>query len=99
MLRQAVDHRATGISQAEQLGNFVESLAGGIVAGVADIFVRPAFATLLRQIKMSVSAGNDQRQHRKAQLAIAFLPFFEQHGVNVPLEMIDCDQWLLEREG
>src|SRR4051794_34010088 len=48
MLGQPVNHRAAGISQAEQFGYFVESLAGCVIASVADIFVRPAFAMLLR---------------------------------------------------
>jgi hypothetical protein len=31
--REAIDDRASGITEAEELGDFVESFAGGIVAG------------------------------------------------------------------
>ena len=48
---------------------------------------------------MRVSAGNDQRQHRKLHFVVSLLPLFEQHGVDVAFEMIDRDQRLVEREG
>ena len=46
---------------------------------------------------MRVSAADDQREHRKLQLAVAVLPLFQQHGVNVSFEMIDGDERLVER--
>ena len=48
---------------------------------------------------MSVSAGNDQRQHRKLQFVIALLALLEQHGMNVAFEMVDRNQRLIEGEG
>ena len=39
MMRQAIDDRAAGISQAEKFGDFVEGFAGCVVASVADILV------------------------------------------------------------
>ena len=87
-----------GYPNAKQLGHFVEGFAGGVVAGVADVLVRPVFFPLLRQIKMGVTARHHQRQHGETHLAIIFLPLFEQHGMNVPFEMIDGDQGLIERE-
>ena len=40
-----------------------------------------------------------KRQHGEIHLAIIFLPFLEQHGMNVSFEMIDRDQGLVESEG
>ena len=57
MRREPVDHGATGISQAENLRDFIEGLAGGVVTGVADVLVGPTHF-LLGEIQMSVSAGN-----------------------------------------
>ena len=31
-----IDHRAAGIAEAEQLGDFVEGLAGRVVASLAE---------------------------------------------------------------
>ena len=56
-------------------------------------------AVLLGQVKMSVSARNHQSQHGEIHLAIIFLPFLEQHGMNVSFEMIHGDQRLVEGEG
>src|SRR5215469_17136884 len=39
MRRQAVDYRPSRISEAQQLGNFVECLTSGVVTGVADVLV------------------------------------------------------------
>src|SRR6185437_7838873 len=50
VLRQPLDHRATGLSQAKQLRYFVEGFTGSVVASVADVLVRPALALLLREI-------------------------------------------------
>ena len=96
---EAVDDRASGISQAEKLGDFVEGFAGGVVAGVADVFVGPGVVVLGGEIEMGVAAGDDQGEHGKLQLVVALLPFFQQHGVNVAFEMVDGDQRLVEGEG
>ena len=48
---------------------------------------------------MRVSAGNDEREHGKAQFAISFLPFFEQDCVDVALKMVNRYKRLVEREG
>ena len=47
---------------------------------------------------MRVSPGDNQRQHRKPQLAISFLPLFEQDSMNVAFEVIDGNKRLFERE-
>ena len=47
---------------------------------------------------MRVSAGDNKRQHRKPQLAISFLPLFEQDSMNVAFEVVDGNKRLFERE-
>src|SRR5215469_10500025 len=96
---QAVDDGPTGISKAEQLSDFVEGFAGGVVARVADVLVGPGVLVLRGQVKMRVASGDYQCQHGEAKFAIAFLALFEQDGMDVSFEMIDRDQRLLEREG
>ena len=54
---------------------------------------------MLGQIEMSVPARNHQREYGKIYLAIVFLAFLEQDGMNVSFEVIHCDQGLVEREG
>src|ERR1700731_858507 len=41
MRSEPVDDRASRISQTQQLRHLIESLSGGIVARVANVFVRP----------------------------------------------------------
>src|SRR5579863_303288 len=77
MRREAIDDWASGISKTEKLGNFIESLASRVVAGVADVFVGPGIFMLRREIQMGVTTRDHQRQHGKLQLAIALLPLFE----------------------
>src|SRR5664279_5806696 len=45
---------------------------------------------------MSVTSTYHQSQHRKLQLAVAFLTLFQQDGVDVSLEMIDSDERFLD---
>ena len=47
---------------------------------------------------MCVSARNHQRQHRKLDLPIVFLPFLEQNGMDMSFEVIHRDQGLVERK-
>jgi hypothetical protein len=98
VLRQPINHRPARISQAQQLSHFIESLSRSVVARVADVLVRPALTAPLCQIQMRMPSRNDQRHHRKLQLAISLLPLLEQHGMNVTFKMIDSDQRLLQRE-
>src|SRR5580693_2165635 len=98
MSGQFVDHGAAGISQCQQLGHFVECFARGVVASMTDILIRPATLSLLCEIKMSMAARNHQRQHWETQLAVAFLPLFQQDGVDVAFEMIYRDQRFVQCE-
>ena len=44
--RKLANDRPTRISKPEQFRNFVEGFASGVVAGMANIFVRPSVAVL-----------------------------------------------------
>ena len=48
---------------------------------------------------MRVTARYHQGEDRKAQLAISALSLFQQHGMDVPFQVIHRDQRLLQREG
>src|ERR1700730_3439216 len=58
---ELIDNGSTGISQSKQLCDFIKSFAGSIIAGMADVHVGPTIVLLLRQIKMSVATGDNQR--------------------------------------
>src|SRR6266853_4089715 len=45
---------------------------------------------------MRMTPGNNQRKHREIQIATSTLPLLQQHSVDVPLQMIHRDQWLLQ---
>src|SRR5580658_6321155 len=47
---------------------------------------------------MSVTAGDDQRQHGKTQIVISLATLFEQHSMNVAFEMVHRDERLVESE-
>src|SRR5579863_10348886 len=85
---QSVDDRTAGIAQSQKLRDFVKSLAGCIVASVANIFVGPRAVFFGGQIEMRVASRNHQSKDGKSQVVIALLPLLEQHGVNVPLQMV-----------
>ena len=56
---EVVDPGAAGVAEAEQLGDLVEGLAGGVVDGVADVAVVPGGVAVLREIEVGVAAGDD----------------------------------------
>src|SRR5579864_3453415 len=76
MRGEAVDGRAAGVSEAEQLGHFVEGFTGGVVASVADVLVRPGVALLGGEIEMRVTSGDHQRENGELQFAVALLALF-----------------------
>src|SRR5579862_6944877 len=80
---EPIDDGASGISEPEKLSDFVEGLAGGVVASVADIFVSPRIIFLGGKIQMRVPARNHKGQDRELQFVIAFLALLEEHSVNV----------------
>ena len=61
---ERVDPGTAGIAEAEQLGDLVEGLAGGVVDGAADERVAPGAVRGAREIEVGVAAGDDQRQRR-----------------------------------
>src|SRR5262249_54268840 len=99
VLGETVDDWTARISECEQFRDFVESLSGRVIARVTNVLVGPAVAFGLGKIKMSMSARDNQRQHGKVHAMIAFLALFEQHGVDVSLEVIYGDERLFESEG
>jgi hypothetical protein len=46
---------------------------------------------------MRVSAADHERKHRKLQRFGALLALLQQHGVDVPFDVVDGDQRLIER--
>ena len=94
---QHVHPRAAGIAQAEQLGNFVEGFAGGVVYRATHVAIAPHIVGLLGQIQMGVAAADHEGKQRHLQHSL-LLPGLHQHRVDVPLEVIDGDQRLVEAE-
>ena len=94
---QGVDPRAAGVAEAEEFGDFVEGLAGGIVDGVAYVAVVPGGVAVLRQIEVGVSAGDDEGEQRPGRGEGGGM--LEQHGVDVTFEVVDGDEGLGKRGG
>ncbi len=59
---QRVDPGASGIAEAEQLGDLVVGLAGSVVEGAADQGVGPGAVGGTGKVKMRVATGDDQGQ-------------------------------------
>ena len=69
---EAIDPGAAGVAEAEELGDFVEGFAGGVVDGAADVAVGPGewlrgvdVASLpclpgMGEVEVSVAAGDDE---------------------------------------
>src|SRR5215471_4992809 len=76
--RKAVDDRSAGISETEQLGNFVECLTSGVVACVADVFVGPRGSILGSEIEMRMAARDNQGENWELNLVIPLLSLFQQ---------------------
>src|SRR5439155_25681166 len=81
---KSVDHRPSWISEAEQLGHLVESLAGGIVARAPQQIVNPWLA---RFEQMRVPSADDQRKGGELD-RMASPACFEDHRMNVPFNMV-----------
>src|ERR1700692_2256112 len=96
--RQRIDPRTARVAQAQQLGDFVESLAGRIVEGGANVLVSKALALVPGEIEVGVTAGNDQGQ-RSAIAQVERFAVRQQNGVNVTLQVVDGDERLFTGEG
>src|ERR1700722_15886911 len=98
MRGESVDDRSSRITERQQFGDFVESLAGGVVAGVANFDVGPKMFFDFGKVEMRMATRHDKSEHRKLQVGILALSLLEQHGVDVAFEMVDRDQRLAERK-
>ena len=56
---QVVDPGASGVTEAEKLGDLVVGFAGGVVDGAADKGVGPGAVGGTGEIEMGVAAGDD----------------------------------------
>ena len=59
MTGKPVNDWTAWISQAEQLGDFIEGLASSIVARLPNVFIRPTVSSRLGPVEMGMSAGNN----------------------------------------
>ena len=64
--REAVDHGAAGVAEAEEFADLVEGFAGGIVAGLAEQAVD---ATVAHLEQMGVAAADHQGERRELRPA------------------------------
>jgi putative nucleotidyltransferase with HDIG domain len=90
--RQRIDPGAAGITQTQQLGDFVEGLAGCVVERGAHVPV--AFA--MGDIEVGVAAGNHQSQSSGTR--IEGFTLSQQNGMNVALKVVHRDQRFLQGE-
>ena len=91
MRGEAFDFRAAGVGEAEEAGDLVESLAGGVVDGSADDRVVADAADMDEE---GVSAGNDEGEvWRRWGVGI------EEGGEEVALHVIDGEEGFAGGEG
>ena len=88
---QALDLRSAGIAQAEQRGDFVERLTGGVVARRSQEPVAPPGGHVEQQ---RVAPRDEQRHEWRLELGV-----LDQGGEEVTLEMVDADQGAVARVG
>src|SRR5208283_647549 len=98
MGREPVDDRASRIAEPQKLRHFIECFSGSVVARVPYIAVGPEIFVHLGKIEMRMPTRNNQRQHRKMQLAIFALPLLKQHRMDVSFKMVNRDQRLFQRK-
>src|SRR5215472_5730952 len=96
---EPIDDGPSGVSEAQEFGDFVEGFSGGVVARVAYVLVGPGVAVLAGQVKMRVPSGDYQRHDAESKFVVAFLALFKQDRVDVSFEMVHRDQRLLKGEG
>ena len=89
--RQAVDVRAARIRQPQELCDLVERLSSGVVQRVSK---RAVLADGAHLVERSVAAGDYQRQPGGHGSLLR-----EQHGQQVPLDVVDADEGKTRRRG
>jgi len=80
-LGEAVDPGASGIAEAEQLGDLVVGFTGGVVEGAADERVGPGAVGGAAEIEVSMAAGDDQARagSRSARFCVSQVSEAEPH--------------------
>ena len=89
---ELVNPGTAGIAEAEELGDLVVGLAGGIVEGAADELIIPGAGVRRGEVKVGVSAGNDESQGAVAKFGLAGLALMEQNGVDVAFKVVHSDE-------
>ena len=85
---QFVDHGSAWIAETEELGHFVESLAGSVVARLAK---QPVMEALEYLKQMRVATADYKRERGKVN-RLATLARLQNHCVNMSFDMIYADQ-------
>jgi len=94
---EGIDPGTAGVSEAEELGDFVVGFTGGIVHGPTDEGVVPGAVGRAGEIEMGVSTGDDEGEggfvieFRAVGLA-GGVALVEEDGVDVALKMVDGDE-------
>jgi len=89
---------AAGVGQAEQLGDLVEGLAGGVVEGFSDVAVAPGCGRrACGEVEVGVASADDQGEERGG--VREGLLGVHQDGVDVAFEVVDGDQREVGAEG
>jgi hypothetical protein len=88
---QGIDPGTTRVAETQQLRDLVEGFPGCIVECRPNVAVAP----LLDEIEMGMAAGNDQGQ----RTSLAQLTVRHQDGMNVPLQVVDGQEWFVEGKG
>lgn len=90
-IRTLGDSWAARVGEAEELGNFIEGFAGGIILRLAEHLI---LEVILHQHQLRMSAGNDECEQGKSQFRI----FTKQVGIDMAFEMLDADERFLPDE-
>ena len=103
---EAIDPGAAGVAEAEELGDLVEGLAGGVVDGAADVAVAPKRGgaslpcrVLVREVEVGVAAGDDEGKEGGFGVAEQEVGVIHEDGVDVAFEVVDAEQGFSEAKG
>ena len=101
---ESIDPGATGVAEAEELGDLVEGFAGGVVDGAADVAVLPerlvVCGGLVGEVEVGVSSGDDEGEEGSGGSAGGEgSGVLHENGVDVAFEVVDGEQGFGEAEG
>ena len=94
--REPIDRGSARISEAEQLRHLVEGLARGVVTGRTELDDRVR-AGGVHPIDGGVSARGEQADERESRRRRVLLTAAQEHGEQVPHEVIDAHERLAGR--